>query len=279
MTSSRRPNVVLLLRIGLIGFLLMGSLLATAVAGAEEATPTAPDTAVETPTELPPVDTPAPTEEPSPEPAASETPVPTEAPTAEPLPSDTAVPTEEPTAEPAPALPPTIQSDKADYAAGQLVTLTGGNWAAGELVLIFVNDDIGQTWNHSASVTAAEDGTIIDVFRLPSWFVATYSVRATGAVSGVATTTFTDAPPQIDLDQCRNGAAGSPNNCVALGGGQGWANGNAGASQSHYVEGYSIPYRAVMTNLPTSTSITVVLGYDIRHSGKNASITPLTTTG
>ncbi|MGH8991987.1 MAG: hypothetical protein ACRDZ7_10750 [Acidimicrobiia bacterium] len=71
----------------------------------------------------------------------------------------------------------------------------------------------------------------------------------------------------IDLDQCRNGAAASPNDCVdANGGGEGWVNGNAGTSQAHYAEGLSIPYRAVMADLPTGTPITVTLGYSVKHS-------------
>jgi hypothetical protein len=57
--------------------------------------------------------------------------------------------------------------------------------------------------------------------------------------------TFTDAPPKATLDQCRNGAANDPNDCIFYPGGQGWANGNAGAQTSHHAEGYSIPYRIV----------------------------------
>src|SRR5215212_6785020 len=87
---------------------------------------------------------------------------------------------------------PTIQSDKADYAPGELVTLTGGNWQAGESVNIVVNDDAGQTWNRNVNVTADASGNITDSFNLPDWFVATYSVTATGAQSGVATSSFTD---------------------------------------------------------------------------------------
>ena len=37
---------------------------------------------------------------------------------------------------------PTIQSDKADYAPGELVTLTGSGWQPGESVHIIVNDDL-----------------------------------------------------------------------------------------------------------------------------------------
>src|SRR5918911_999901 len=89
--------------------------------------------------------------------------------------------------------PPTITSDKAAYSPGELVTLSGSGWQAGESVHILVNDDAGQTWSHTADVTAAADGTISDQFNLPDWFVARYSVTATGAQSGTATTTFTDA--------------------------------------------------------------------------------------
>ena len=72
-----------------------------------------------------------------------------------------------------------------------------------------------------------------------------------------------------DLDQCRNGSAGLPSDCVANGS-TGWVNGNAGASSAHYLESLSIPYRVVMTGLPLGTSITLTLGYDTKHSDKHA---------
>src|ERR687898_1261595 len=75
---------------------------------------------------------------------------------------------------------PTIQSDKADYSPGELVTLTGSGWQAGEKVNIFVNDDAGQTWSRNVDVNADASGNISDSFNLPDWFVATYSVKATG---------------------------------------------------------------------------------------------------
>jgi VCBS repeat-containing protein len=92
---------------------------------------------------------------------------------------------------PSPA--PTIQSDKADYSPGETVTLTGSGWQPGESVNINVNDDEGQTWNRNVDVTADDNGQIQDQFQLPDWFVAKYSVKATGANGVVATTTFTDA--------------------------------------------------------------------------------------
>jgi hypothetical protein len=87
---------------------------------------------------------------------------------------------------------PTMQSDKADYAPGELVTLTGSGWQPGESVNIVVNDDEGQTWNRNVNVIADASGNISDSFNLPDWFVAAYSVKATGASGAVATTSFTD---------------------------------------------------------------------------------------
>jgi len=72
------------------------------------------------------------------------------------------------------------------------------------------------------------------------------------------------------LEQCRNGTSGSPNDCLSLGGSVGWVNGNAGSSNSHYVEGLSIPYRTIMEDLPLGTPITITLEYDIKHSGAHA---------
>src|SRR5215216_1320583 len=87
---------------------------------------------------------------------------------------------------------PTIQSDKADYAPGELVTLTGSGWQPGESVNIVVNDEEGQTWSRNVDISADASGNITDQFNLPDWFVATYKVTATGELSGVATTSFTD---------------------------------------------------------------------------------------
>ena len=71
--------------------------------------------------------------------------------------------------------------------------------------------------------------------------------------------------PSANLDQVRNGPAGAP---VSPGT---WVNGNAGSSNAHYVESFSIPYRVTMENLPTDgTVINLTMGYDIKHSSKHA---------
>ncbi|MFL5930571.1 MAG: Ig-like domain-containing protein, partial [Gaiellaceae bacterium] len=92
------------------------------------------------------------------------------------------------------ATDPWIASDKPDYAAGETVALSGGNWQSGEAVHIFVEDNQGRTWEHNADLTANEGGEISHSFVLPDWFVATYQVSAVGELSGTAQTSFTDAP-------------------------------------------------------------------------------------
>jgi CSLREA domain-containing protein len=100
----------------------------------------------------------------------------------------------DPTGAPSPAPPaPVIQSDKEDYPPADTVILTGSGWQPGETVNINVNDDEGQTWNRNVDVTADENGGVRDEFVLPDWFVATYSVTATGSSGITATSTFTDA--------------------------------------------------------------------------------------
>ncbi len=69
---------------------------------------------------------------------------------------------------------------------------------------IVVNDDAGQSWSRGVIVDVAKDGTIKDQFKLPDWFVANYSVTATGLDTGrVAKTWFTDASIGT-YDQCSN---------------------------------------------------------------------------
>src|SRR5919198_6208315 len=99
----------------------------------------------------------------------------------------------------APSYSPTISSDKPDYNPGDTVTLTGGSWQAGEAVHIFVNDDEGQTWSYNTDVTAGDTGSFVTSFVLPTTFVATYAVTATGAISGTAKTSFTDGNVKFDV--------------------------------------------------------------------------------
>ena len=88
--------------------------------------------------------------------------------------------------------PPTLVSDRPDYAPGETVTLTGENWVPAEVVHIFVNDDQQKPWTYQADVLASTGGTIWHQFQLPVTFAASYTATATGPLSGTASTTFTD---------------------------------------------------------------------------------------
>src|SRR3989338_256273 len=176
-----------------------------------------------------------------------------------------------------PVSSPVLSTDKEDYLPGQTATIFGNFFQSlTNIVLkIFGTNEDGSTYTvpdePQLHVTTDESGFFQTTYTLENIFRPLYTVIA-NALSGeeLARTTFTDAPAAIDLEQCRNGAAGSPNACEELGGSSGWVAGNVGASQGHYLEGHSIPYRAVLTNLPTSTTITLTLGYDIKHSGAHA---------
>jgi hypothetical protein len=95
----------------------------------------------------------------------------------------------------APASTPAIVSDQNDYAPGSTVTLTGTDWLPNESVHLFVNDQDGQTWSYNADLSADSSGAFTHQFQLPNWFVANYTVVATGFSGSAATTTFTDSQP------------------------------------------------------------------------------------
>jgi uncharacterized repeat protein (TIGR01451 family) len=75
------------------------------------------------------------------------------------------------------------------------------------------------------------------------------------------------AKEAANIDQCRNGTFDAPVQCA----GSAWVNGNLGPENSHYREGDSVPFRAVLTDMDTSAaSHTLVIQYDTLQSGKHA---------
>ena len=66
-----------------------------------------------------------------------------------------------------------------------------------------------------------------------------------------------------DLFQARNGAPTLPTDPVD------WVKGNVGSANSHYIEGYSIPYRIVMSGLGAG-SHKLIIEWDVTQSGKHA---------
>src|SRR5262245_2417386 len=69
--------------------------------------------------------------------------------------------------------------------------------------------------------------------------------------------------PQAELWQARNGTPATPRNPVE------WVRGNASPANSHYVEGFSVPYRLVLSGLSLG-SHKVVIGWDTKQSAKHA---------
>src|SRR5437899_1254594 len=166
-----------------------------------------------------------------------------------------------------------VETDKADYTPGEAVTFTGSGWQPGEVVSLLLHEDPTTHGDRTLTATADESGNIFnsEFSPEPHDIGVTFYVIASGEASGLmAQARFTDAPPKANLDQCRNGSASAPQDCIDASGPLGWENGDANATQAHLLEGYSMPYRVVMTDLPTGTAITLDIGYDIRNSGKHA---------
>ena len=70
--------------------------------------------------------------------------------------------------------------------------------------------------------------------------------------------------PSANLDQGSNGKATSPTDPVD------WVNGNLNENTAHFREGYSVPYRAILTGLTVNQTYTLVIGWDVKHGGKQA---------
>ncbi|SHN46112.1 hypothetical protein [Chitinophaga sp. CF418] len=67
-----------------------------------------------------------------------------------------------------------------------------------------------------------------------------------------------------NLDQGANEKASAPVSPVD------WINGNLNAQQAHFLEGYSVPYRAILQDLVVDQVYTLVIGFDLRDGGKQA---------
>ena len=130
----------------------------------------------------------------------------------------------------------TIQSNKADYAPGATVTLTGSNWQPGESIRIDVNDDQGKTWSRNVDVRADASGQIQVQFQLPEWLVGTYEVTAMGEQSGVATTSFTQG--NVTFGGTSPAPAGRR---VSLSGDPGGTDGNITGLNTHFESAKQAP--------------------------------------
>ena len=84
------------------------------------------------------------------------------------------------------------------------------------------------------------------------------------AIAAISPQNVRAGQPAANLNQARNGTDSLPSNPMT------WVNGNIGPNQGHYKESMSTPFQCVMTDLPVGVQVTIVIGYDIRNSSKNA---------
>jgi len=138
----------------------------------------------------------------------------------------------------------TVQTDRSDYFPGENVVITGSGWQAGEVVSLELHEDPPIDTHPTLYATADNLGNIFNNEFYTDFhdIGITFTLTATGPISGQATTTFTDSP--ASLDQCTNGGVGDPpeqgkhfNNAGN------WVNGDANGQKSHWREGDFISYR------------------------------------
>jgi hypothetical protein len=161
----------------------------------------------------------------------------------------------------------TITTQLPDYPPGAMVLMAGAGWAADEGVHVVVNADDGSWTLESAPDPVADSaGGFTYEFQLPSWFVPSYTVSATGFTSGTATVTFTDLAIGT-YDQCSNDLG---NGYTSGNTGCRWINGNLQSNNSLYSEGDATVQRLWLTDLVPGSTHTVTFKYGTTKGGKHA---------
>ena len=95
----------------------------------------------------------------------------------------------------------------------------------------------------------------------PSRILAAIALLALGVLTAGAA-----HAASASIEQVRNGQATETSTPTPA-----YTTGNAGASNSHYLESHSISYRTVMDGLPTDgTVVELIIGYDVKRSGSYA---------
>ena len=158
----------------------------------------------------------------------------------------------------------TITTDKTRYSVGEPMVISGSGFTASGTINITVQEP-GNNGVDSLSATADDAGSFQVTYN-PPMISGRYKITATDGTNTALTATTEADAAAANLDQGANGKASAPVSPV------GWQNGNLNENGAHYMEGYSIPYRVIMTDLPTGSSnpITIEIGWDIKSSGANA---------
>ncbi len=73
--------------------------------------------------------------------------------------------------------------------------------------------------------------------------------------------------PAANIDDCANGPVSAPSGCALA---SSWGNGNLNASKAHYLEGDSVPFRFLFTNLSTNGNHQITIAWDTTKDGLHA---------
>src|SRR5262249_52120354 len=113
---------------------------------------------------------------------------------------------------------PTGRTDRSDYAPGTIVHISGTGWRYNQvrplqLVESSTHPNAFIDTHPDLYATADINGAIHNDQFSPDEhdLRITFTLTATGPISGSATTVFTDSNPSGNLDQCANDSAPSPN--------------------------------------------------------------------
>jgi hypothetical protein len=167
---------------------------------------------------------------------------------------------------------PTINTENTVYQFGDRVAIRGENFVPFQPVLLtvrrsdegailLINDAIAAEW-----IVIADENGALGTGWVINFEGTRFTVGALGPDSKTdAETEFIVLAGSADLDQCRNGTLDAPARCT----GSNWVNGNLNASQAHYVEGESVPYRMRFVGLPIGAH-TVTIEWDTTESAKHA---------
>ncbi len=157
-----------------------------------------------------------------------------------------------------------VSTDQHHYSGGATATISGTGFISGTTITIYIQRPDS---NVDILITQSDGSGSFSVNYTTPTINGIYQVDATdGTNAGSTHFSTADAEAQT-LDQCRNGGVNkTPVNCT----GSAWSNGNAGAQDSHYVEGGSIIYRAIFTGLMVGATYTVRDGYHTEQTGNAA---------
>ncbi len=164
---------------------------------------------------------------------------------------------------------PTLYTEKTVYSFGDDVRINASGFRPFELVVLAVRRSDESALNTGAvaewPVIADEKGAFTSIWAV-AYPGAQFTIEAVGSGSKASTeVVFIVATHTADLDQCRNGTLATPETCA----GANWVNGDLNASQAHYVEGQSVPYRMLLGNLTLGIH-TITVEWDTTVGGKHA---------